>query len=146
MFSRRRNGSRPASHRRRHFPVIDMLNWGSDPKVGDLISEAAEKWGFFQIVNHGVPLEVLEEVKVATYQFFRQPAEEKNKHSKDNSPSNNVRNGIRFTPQAEKALECKIYTVTVSVAFSLLYLSLSLLKTRSNRVQGGSVVVVAVAE
>nr|GMC64073.1 feruloyl CoA ortho-hydroxylase 1-like [Ipomoea batatas] len=146
MFSRRRNGSRPASHRRRHFPVIDMLNWGSDPKVGDLISEAAEKWGFFQIVNHGVPLEVLEEVKVATYQFFRQPAEEKNKHSKDNSPSNNVRNGIRFTPQAEKALECKIYLSLWGFSHHHHPKKVSLLKTRSNRVQGGSVVVVAVAE
>lgn len=88
------------------IPVIDLSNW-NDPKVADMICDAAEKWGFFQIVNHGIPLEVLENVKEATYRFFRSPADEKNKHSKDNSPSNNVRYGTSFTPKAEKALEWK---------------------------------------
>ncbi|KAK7844567.1 feruloyl coa ortho-hydroxylase 1 [Quercus suber] len=50
-----------------------------------------EKWGFFQVINHGVSIEVLENVKDATHKFFNLPAEEKRKFSKENSPSNNVR-------------------------------------------------------
>lgn len=37
-----------------NIPVIDMAKW-DDPKVADLICDAAEKWGFFQVINHGVP-------------------------------------------------------------------------------------------
>lgn len=97
------------------IPIIDMSNW-DDPKMVDSICDAAEKWGFFQIVNHGVPIEVLENVEEATHRFFGLPAEEKNKYSKENSASNSVRYGTSFTPQAEKALEWKDY-------FSLFYVS-----------------------
>lgn len=84
------------------IPVIDMSNWNID-------NNAAEKWVFFQIINHDISLQVLESVKEATYRFFKQPAEEKSKHSKENSSTNNVRYGTRFTPKAEKALEWKNY-------------------------------------
>ncbi|KAM7502890.1 hypothetical protein LguiB_001794 [Lonicera macranthoides] len=85
-------------------PVIDMSKW-HDPNVADSICEAAEKWGFFQIINHGVEIQVLENVKAATHRFFELPAEEKKKYSKENSRSNSVRFGTSFTPDAEKALE-----------------------------------------
>lgn len=92
------------------IPIIDMSNWDeNNTKVCEKICNAAEKWGFFQIINHGIPLEVLDAVKDATYRFFRQSAEKKNKHSKENSTTNNVRYGTSFTPQAEKALEWKDY-------------------------------------
>ncbi|XWS58760.1 hypothetical protein CRYUN_Cryun08bG0061700 [Craigia yunnanensis] len=51
------------------IPIIDMSNW-EDPEVAKSICDAASKWGFFQIVNHDVPVEVLENVKDATYRFF----------------------------------------------------------------------------
>ncbi|XP_024948024.1 bi-functional coumaroyl CoA and feruloyl CoA ortho-hydroxylase Diox4-like [Citrus sinensis] len=88
------------------IPLIDMSNWES-PEVAKSICDAAENWGFFQIVNHGVPLEVLERVKEATHRFFALPAEEKRKYSKENSPTNKVRLGSSFVPLVEKALEWK---------------------------------------
>ncbi|KAJ6964813.1 feruloyl CoA ortho-hydroxylase F6H1-3-like [Populus alba x Populus x berolinensis] len=99
-------GTKIMSHE--SIPIIDMSKW-DDPKVAEAICEAAEKWGFFQIINHGVPIEVLENVKEATHQFFRLPAEEKRKYLKEFSPSNNVRFGTSFSPEAEKALEWKDY-------------------------------------
>ncbi|KAL6340914.1 hypothetical protein AAG906_032025 [Vitis piasezkii] len=90
------------------IPVIDMAGL-DDPKVAELICDAAEKWGFFQVVNHGVPIGVLEDVKEATHRFFALPGEEKKKYSKENSNSNSVRFGTSFTPQAEKSLEWKDY-------------------------------------
>ncbi|KAK2641501.1 hypothetical protein Ddye_023264 [Dipteronia dyeriana] len=90
------------------IPVIDMSKW-DDIQVANSICDAAEKWGFFQVVNHGVPLQVLDDVKKATHGFFGLPAEEKRKYSKENSSSNNVRFGTSFTPQVEKALEWKDY-------------------------------------
>ncbi|KAG6679526.1 hypothetical protein I3843_14G135300 [Carya illinoinensis] len=90
------------------IPIIDMSNW-NNPKVAESVCDAAETWGFFQIINHGVPIDALENVKDATHLFFGLPAEDKKKFLKENSPSNNVRFGTSFTPQAEKALEWKDY-------------------------------------
>lgn len=90
------------------IPIIDMSSW-DDPKVEDAICDAAEKWGFFQIINHGVPLQVLDNVKDATHRFYDLPAEEKVKYTKENSPSKHVRYGSSFSPEAEKALEWKDY-------------------------------------
>ncbi|KAI3706320.1 hypothetical protein L6452_23973 [Arctium lappa] len=88
------------------IPVINMSNWG-DPKVAEAICDAAQKWGFFPIVNHGVPIHVLEDVEDATHQFYKLPAQEKHKYSKQQSVTNRVRFGTSFTPEAEKALEWK---------------------------------------
>lgn len=88
------------------IPVIDMSE-SCNLEVDNLICDAAEKWGFFQIINHGVPIEVLENVKEATHRFFGLPAEEKGKYSKENSPTNNVRYGTSFSPEVERSLEWK---------------------------------------
>ncbi|ESW06301.1 hypothetical protein PHAVU_010G036100 [Phaseolus vulgaris] len=90
------------------IPIIDMANC-DEPKVQDAICDAAQKWGFFQIINHGVPLHVLENVKDATHRFYQMPPQEKVKFTKENSPSNHVRYGSSFSPEAEKALEWKDY-------------------------------------
>lgn len=90
------------------IPVIDMSN-PDENKVAEAICDAAEKWGFFQVINHGVPLEVLDNVKAATHRFFNLPVEEKSKFTKEKSLSTNVRFGTSFSPHAEKALEWKDY-------------------------------------
>ncbi|WCJ18770.1 2-oxoglutarate (2OG) and Fe(II)-dependent oxygenase superfamily protein [Euphorbia peplus] len=89
------------------IPVIDMSNWENDPRIAECVCEAAEKFGFFQLVNHGIPLEVLDGVKDATQRFFGLPAEEKRKYSKEFSPANNIRYGTSFSPDSEKSLEWK---------------------------------------
>uniref|UniRef100_A0A7N2KLB4 Uncharacterized protein n=1 Tax=Quercus lobata TaxID=97700 RepID=A0A7N2KLB4_QUELO len=61
------------------IPIIDMSNWDK-PKVSESIYDAVEKW-----------------------------AEEKREFSKENSPSNNVRFGTSFRPEAENSLEWKDY-------------------------------------
>ncbi|XP_021749358.1 feruloyl CoA ortho-hydroxylase 2-like [Chenopodium quinoa] len=88
------------------IPIIDMSNLEKD-EIETLICNAAEKWGFFQIVNHGVPLKVLDEIKAATHWFFELSVEEKAKYLEKNSPSKNVKYGTSFSPDFEKVFEWK---------------------------------------
>ncbi|CAH1424397.1 unnamed protein product [Lactuca virosa] len=88
------------------IPVIDLSNY-EDPEVMKLVCSAAEKWGFFQIVNHGVPLNIINGVKEATHKFFEYPTDEKNKYSSQNSPSKNVTILTSFNPDVDKAYEWK---------------------------------------
>ncbi|KAK6144127.1 hypothetical protein DH2020_020947 [Rehmannia glutinosa] len=92
-------------------PIIDVSKWDDDPKVAESICEAAKKWGFFQIINHGVPLDVLENVKRAAHEFFELPVEERRKYLKENSPTQTVMLKTSFNPLAEKVLEWKDYLV-----------------------------------
>ncbi|KAK3221745.1 hypothetical protein Dsin_008770 [Dipteronia sinensis] len=75
----------------------------------DVIDFVIKQGHGVKVVNHGVPLQVFDNVKKATYDFFGLPAEEKIKYSKENSSSNNVRFGTSFIPHAENALEWKDY-------------------------------------
>ncbi|CDP09714.1 unnamed protein product [Coffea canephora] len=88
--------------------VIDVSNW-DDPKIAASICEAAAKRGCFQIINHGIPLEVLENVKEARHKFFELPDEERRKYLKENSPTPTVQLKTSFSPLAEKVLEWKDY-------------------------------------
>ncbi|CAL1375143.1 unnamed protein product [Linum trigynum] len=57
-------------------PVIDF----SDPDeaaAGKLMVEACETWGVFQLVNHGIPLEILAAVEAQTKRLFALPASRK---------------------------------------------------------------------
>ncbi|XVF69459.1 hypothetical protein PTKIN_Ptkin11bG0083800 [Pterospermum kingtungense] len=86
------------------IPVIDVSNW-DDPKVAESICKAASKWGFFEIINHGVPLEVLSNVKEAGHRFFGLPNEERKKYQIGHSPTDTVALKTSFVPQAEAVLE-----------------------------------------
>ena len=79
------------------IPIIDFTNL-DDPNVEESIFNAAKEWGFFQIVNHGIPLKVLEDLKDAVHSFFELPVEDKKKYLKENSDNNIVRLGTSFGP------------------------------------------------
>ncbi|KAG2727995.1 hypothetical protein I3843_01G179800 [Carya illinoinensis] len=61
------------------IPVIDLE--GSEKyvtkrkEVVEAVRDASETWGFFQVVNHGVPVDVLEEMKEGVRRFYEQDTE-----------------------------------------------------------------------
>ncbi|KAH6782695.1 flavonol synthase 1 [Perilla frutescens var. frutescens] len=61
---------------RLEVPVID-LGCGDDEKMRRLVSEASSDWGLFQVVNHGIPDEVIAKLQEVGKQFFELPKEEK---------------------------------------------------------------------
>ncbi|KAK2976646.1 hypothetical protein RJ640_008182 [Escallonia rubra] len=70
-----------ASTQANDFPVIDLSS--STASVVAEIGEACEKWGAFQVINHGLPLELHAKFELAMKKFFAQPTEEKRKLRKD---------------------------------------------------------------
>ena len=64
-----------------NFPIIDLTVIDKDPirrrQVIDEIREAAEIWGFFQVVNHGVPKEIISSVEKEASDFFAKRSSEK---------------------------------------------------------------------
>ncbi|XP_027347156.1 protein DMR6-LIKE OXYGENASE 1-like [Abrus precatorius] len=75
------------------IPVIDLSpitrHTFSDPSAIEAlvkeIGSACKEWGFFQVINHGVPLILRQRIEEASRLFFAQSVEEKKKVSRDES-------------------------------------------------------------
>ncbi|KAL2535975.1 Feruloyl CoA ortho-hydroxylase 1 [Forsythia ovata] len=96
------------------IPTIDVSKW-DDPQVADAdsICKAAAQWGFFQIINHGIPIEVLENVKKAAHDFFELPVKERRKYLKENSPTPSVELMNSHSPLVAKVLEWKDFLIHI---------------------------------
>ncbi|MCE3052038.1 hypothetical protein HAX54_051444 [Datura stramonium] len=75
-------------------PVVDLSGIEVEDqrkKVVDEIREASEKWGFFQLINHGVPSSVLEGMIDGTRKFHEQDVELKREYYSRDRATRRVR-------------------------------------------------------
>ncbi|CAN6182490.1 unnamed protein product [Urochloa humidicola] len=61
------------------FPIIDMglLAGEQRPAAMDLLRDACENWGFFQILNHGISTELMDEVEMLTKDHYKRVREQR---------------------------------------------------------------------
>ncbi|OMO52394.1 Oxoglutarate/iron-dependent dioxygenase [Corchorus capsularis] len=57
------------------IPIVDL----NDPDAVKLIGHACETWGAFQVINHGIPLNLLDDMESETRRLFSLPAQQKMK-------------------------------------------------------------------
>ncbi|KAJ7513448.1 hypothetical protein O6H91_08G018200 [Diphasiastrum complanatum] len=88
------------------IPVIDLAGLEDDRRSGVLeeIRNASERWGFFQVINHGVPVPVIERMMDVSRRFHELPTEEKMEHHSVD-PSRSYRFQTSFNAEKQKVLE-----------------------------------------
>ncbi|KAJ8528381.1 hypothetical protein K7X08_022073 [Anisodus acutangulus] len=62
-----------------NFPIINLekLNGAERAATMEKINDACENWGFFELVNHGIPLEVMDTLEKLTKGHYKKCMEER---------------------------------------------------------------------
>ncbi|KAI4326196.1 hypothetical protein MLD38_031534 [Melastoma candidum] len=65
-------------------PKIPSVDLADADHVGLVraVADASQEWGLFQVVNHGIPAEVIAELQRVGKEFFELPVEEKEKYAR----------------------------------------------------------------
>ncbi|KAL6522923.1 hypothetical protein OROHE_016770 [Orobanche hederae] len=58
------------------LPIID-LQYSNHSKASTQIIKACEEYGFFKVINHGVPKEIITRMEQEAHEFFSKPGSEK---------------------------------------------------------------------
>lgn len=96
----------PENGEKASLPVIDL----GDPSAVNLLGQACEEWGMFQVTNHGIPSSLLWDVESETRRFFSLPAKEKMKALR--SPGGAAGYGVaRITPFFDKFMWHEGFTI-----------------------------------
>ncbi|KAJ7553011.1 hypothetical protein O6H91_06G080700 [Diphasiastrum complanatum] len=108
----------PVHHRPCHseiffdsLPLIDMTDAQGErrPQFIEAIADACEKWGFFQVINHGVSPSMIQRMVDAAKEFFNLPLEEKMAYASDDVAKTRrtgaTRVGTSFNPSKETTLQ-----------------------------------------
>ncbi|CAN6373018.1 unnamed protein product [Urochloa humidicola] len=83
------------------LPVIDMSR-GRD-EVCRAILDSGKEYGFIQVVNHGIPEQVLRDMDAVCHEFFSMPAADKAEfYSEDKRKHNRLFSGSGFETLGEK--------------------------------------------
>ncbi|XP_013639848.1 PREDICTED: flavanone 3-dioxygenase [Brassica oleracea var. oleracea] len=75
------------------IPTIDLSSL-QDPNsdktsIATEVGKACERWGIFQVINHGLPLDLRRRVENTAAEFFNLTAEEKRRLKRDEVNPNN---------------------------------------------------------
>ncbi|KAH9783373.1 protein DOWNY MILDEW RESISTANCE 6 [Citrus sinensis] len=90
-----------------NVPVIDLA-CDDRSLIVQQVAYACKNYGFFQVINHKLPLEAVERVLEVVKEFFNRPVEEKLKlHSDD--PSKTMRLSTSFNVNKEKVHNWRDY-------------------------------------
>ncbi|KAK4774430.1 hypothetical protein SAY86_009365 [Trapa natans] len=91
------------------LPIIDL----ADPSALNLVGQACQTWGMFQVTNHGISSALLRDVEYETGRFFSLPAKEKTKALR--SPGGASGYGVaRITPFFNKFMWHEGFTIVES--------------------------------
>ncbi|KAK7350773.1 hypothetical protein VNO77_09713 [Canavalia gladiata] len=65
-----------------HIPTIDLCDPDQQNLV-NLIAQASQEWGIFQVVNHGIPTQFIHNLQSVGKELFQLPQEEKEKETNE---------------------------------------------------------------
>ncbi|EFJ30619.1 2-oxoacid-dependent dioxygenase [Selaginella moellendorffii] len=112
IYIQSKEGRPNAVHREESFPVLDLGTALNSSKARaalvSQIREACVNWGFFQVINHGVPHSLVDEMLSVAREFHALPNEEKMRYFSTDTESR-MRYGTSFNVTQDKVFSWRDY-------------------------------------